>query len=293
MSTQEKKSTIESVRTAEGFLPEYSDFYFERKKQPSFFKYILSYLFIIFLICLIDIDYNNKKSPGFLTIIGIAVLLYQLFIKKHIIDHKKLYGAKLEYHGIVKVSAYGEQPPVSYQEIEQAVAAGDFRYEDTGLRIGSGTQKLLFHYEIGDSIAQKHVEECYALLQKHLNIKLPPFEKKGLDLLDRKYFYEKKCKTHTISLICALIIFFIYYSASVRHISNMYFLASLFCPWECFSLYCLSKNGKLAVRNRMLLQKAFQDYPQVRFGWQYAGYAHFLITALLLILGNYFIISFF
>lgn len=298
MSSEEKKlskskqraAAIEALRTADGFLPQYSDFYFEKKKQLSTWKFVLGYVFIIIIFNVLLDDFENQIWGVLLRII-IALLIYFFGIKKPIMYRRQKCGVRLEEYNFIKETFFGEKPPVSYTEIEQAVSSGDIRYGKTGLRIGRGAGKLVFHYEIGDSKAQKHMEECYALLQKHLTTKLPPFEKKGLDLLDKRYFYEKSRRTHILSLLGALPAFFLFYRAMPSSLAGALYLAMMFGIWECISLYCLGKSGKLFERNHVYLKKEFADYPDAKFGWRYTGYAYFIITAIIVICLNYFIIT--
>ena len=289
----QKAAAIEALRTEDGFLPQYSDFYFEKKKQFSIgynIKYILGYLLVILFFNGIVQDFGSRFWSVYLCII-ISLVTYYI-IKKAVINRQMKCGTRLEEYNFIKTGFFGEKPPISYSVIEQAVSAGDIHYGKTGLRIGHGAGKLVFHYEIGDSKAQKHMEECHTILQHHLTSKLPPFEKKGLDLLDRKYFYEKSRRTHTISLLCALLGFLIFYSAGIPQTEGLFIIAMIFCIWECLSIYYLGKSGKLSERNHVCLQKEFADYPNAKFGWKYTGYTYFIVVSVIVICVNYWIITY-
>ena len=288
----QRAAAIEAIRTADGFLPKYSDFYYEKKKQPPALKFVIGYVIVSISLNTI---LNNFNTQIFKVLFGIvwALVLYHFLIKMPIRNRRKKCGTRFDEHGIVKVAFFGEKEPIPYLETEQAVISGDIHYEDTGLRIGHGSKKLIFHYEIGDSKAQKHIEECYALLQKHLTVKLPPFDKNALDLLDRKYFYEKSRRNNTISLIIALILFLIFYASGAQYTSGKLLLAAFFCPWECIALFGLCKSARLSERNHMLLKKAFEEHPRAKYGWRFAGYIHFGIAAVFAMIANYLIIYIF
>lgn len=287
---KQKAAAIEALRTADGFLPQYSDFYFEKKKQVSIRKFVVGYVFVIIFFNLILHDFDSQIWGVFLQII-IILLFYYFGIKKPVMNRRKKCGARLEEYNIVKTTFFGEKPPISYSCIEHAVSSGDFHYGKTGLRIGHGAEKLVFHYEIGDSKAQKHMEECHAMLQRHLTSTLPPFEKKGLDLLDRKYFYEKSLRNQILSLLGALLAFLIFYVVMPSSTEGTVFMGMVFGIWQCLSLYYLGKSGKLLERNHAYLLKEFADCPNAGFGRQYTGYAYFIITAIILICANYLIIT--
>ena len=288
----QKAAAIEAIRTADGFLPKYSDFYYEKKKQPQTMKFVFGYVFVILFFNTILDNFDDQIFKVLFCIICILIL-YHYLIKLPIRNRQKKCGTRFEEQGIVRVGFFGEKEPIPYFETEQAVTSGDIHYEDTGLRIGRGSKKLIFHYEIGDSKAQKHVEECYALLQKHLSVKLPPFDKKALDLLDRKYFYEKSRRNYTISLILALLFFLIFYAPGVQTTSGKLFLAIMFCPWESISLFGLCKSARLSERNHMLLKKAFEEHPRAKYGRSFSGFIYFGIASIVTMVANYFIISIF
>lgn len=297
MSTEAKQKTkaekraaaLKALRVADGFLPKYSDFYFEKKKNIHPWKYVFGYVLVI----LFSDSLLDNFDDCFLTIMLcyiIALFLYHNLITVPVRNRRQKCGARLEEYGIVKTTFFGEKAPIPYSRIEQAVSSGDICYGSTGLRIGHGSGKLVFHYEIGDSKAQTHMEECHALLQKHLTSKLPPFEKKGLDLLDRKYFYKKAQRNQTFSLLGAFLFFCSMYCTGMRTISGSFFLACIFGPWECSSLYSICKSGKLAERNHVFLKKEFADYPAAGFGWHYAGYAYAVLAAIVLTVANFLIL---
>ncbi len=281
MSTEPKKESerkkhqaaIEQRRMEEGFLPQYSDFYFEKKQRARS-------TWLAIWLCLIS----------FIPVPAILFLLYYAFVQKFIMERQKMRGIRFEESGIVKLTAYGEKTVVPYSWIEQSVTANRICYKKTGMQIGTGIEKLVFHYEIGDSTAQRHIEDCYAFLQKHLSVKLPPFEKKCFGLLDRKYFYEKSRKNQILSLICAVILFRLLLGTLLANKACCIFFSSAFALWECYSLYLLCKSGKLLACNQVKLMKIFQEYPNAKFGWRYTGYVYFVVTAIVLISINGFII---
>lgn len=296
-TTKEKKSEKERLkekialrRTENGFLPTYSDFYFEKKKHNGeIWISVLIYLALItFVPAMIDGFENNP-----LTILGcfiVAILLYYIFFRNHFLNKKKLCGSRLTKEGIIKCTAFRQKPPVSYLYIEEAVATGNYEYDDTGLRIGKGDGELVFHYEIGDTEATKHVEECYQLLQQHMQQKLPPLNKKLLGLLDHKYYYEKMRKNQFSRLLGGTLLFLILYLSTVSSLAGAVILGVLISLWDCRSIYLLCQSAKLYAVNQAAIQLALKDFPQAKTGWKYTGYIYYIVGTVLVVLANFWII---
>lgn len=283
--------TPEQIRAESGFLPKYSDFYFEKKKnQNNVWKYVLCYAALIIL--LPALAKHNGIHPGTVLVCAVVLLILVCLVPHTFFKNRKLLGAKLTDEGIVRITAFGTKPPIPYSHIEQTVAAGDFRYKDAGLQIGHGSEKLVFHYEIGNSTAQKHIEDCHRLLQTHMQRTLPPFEKKGLDLLDRRYFYKKSRRNQVISLLGATAFFLLFYVLAERSMASLLLTGIIFGGWECLSIISLGKNAKLDARNQTMLKHNFKDCPHAAFGWNYTGYLVYILALVLLLPFNAFIILF-
>lgn len=283
----EKETAIERARNAKNFLPLYSNYYFE-KKNLSGRKWLLIAVYVMIMFGIISYASEFQSSViTFFLILSVLVVLYQMLAAGWIKNRKKLLGTWLQPDGAVKQNLFGIERKISYYDLEQEIAGGHMRYGDTGIRVGKGRNRLVFHYEIGDSSAQKHVEECYRELQRYIKVKLLPYEKKGLELLDKKFYYERNRRNHTISLCIALLVFFAYAAgSSLKIMEEAVFPTLLLMPWECFSLYILSRNAALSRDNHEKLQELLDTYPGVNLKGKYAGWVRYILMTVLVIAGN-------
>lgn len=295
MIKSEKEQTIEKARNAENFLPLYADYYFEKKKRSgSMWLTVSIYACIMFGMLSFASEFKFNLAVVLL-IFFVLVVLYQIFLAKHLMNWQKMLGAKLQPDGAIKQNMFGMKRKISYYDLQQDISDGYMCYGDTAIQVGKGKNKLSFHYEIGDSIAQKHVNACYRELQKYLTVKLLPFKKSGLELLDKKYYYDKSRKRQTISLCIALLLFFAYVAGGGLKTTEDAIFSTLFLvPWECFSLYVLSKNAPLTKENHEKLQEFLNAYPDVKLKGnlkgKYSGWIRFILMAVLVIACNSFII---
>lgn len=284
----DKERTIEQARREEYFLPKYSDYYFEKQKAVSLWS-LLGYVYVSIIFLLIIAE-SNDLSASFvwicLAIIGVGVL-YLCVLKKYINQRKMLYGAQIMPEGIVVKGAWGYEHRISYYDLQQEIAQGHMKYADTGIELGKGKNKLTFHYEIGDSAAQKHVKKCYAQLQKYIIEKLIPYEKQGLELLDKRYFYAKSRRRYLILLGVASFIFFVFVRAGVIvTILGAVIYSPMIGGLEYFGLFRLSKNAVLTMQNYDKMQQMLEEHPKMQFRGKYVGWIGFLVAAVLVLLWN-------
>lgn len=290
-----KEQAIEQARNAENFLPLYSDRYFAKKKQTgSMWLTVSIYVGILFGMLSFASKFQFTLAVVLL-ILSVVVALYQIFFARYIMDWRKMPGTKLQPDGAIKQSMFGMERKISYSDLQQDISDGHMCYGDTAIQVGKGKNKLFFHYEIGDSVAQKHINTCYRELQKYLTVKLLPFEKSGLELLDKKYYYDKSRKRQTLSLCIASLFFYAYVAGGgLKTIEDVIFPTLLLMPWECFSLYVLSKNAFLTKANHEKLQKFLNTCPDVKrkgnLKGKYSGWVRFILMAMLVIAGNSFMI---
>lgn len=282
-----REKAFDERRKADYFLPWYSDFYFEKKNSEAkiqiiFFIYLAPASGMISLIS----DMKNIVLNG-LFLFSIVALIYLLKIRPRILDSRKTCGTFFYKNTAVRIDINNNEIPIPYSLLELEISEGHIQYGETGLEIGSGENKLVFHYEIGDAEAQAHVEQCYDELQRHLNVPLLPYEKNGLDLLDRRYFYEKSRRNQTISLFCALFLFLCFYKIKgISTMTEIMFLGIIFGLWECISIYMLFKNALLTQQNYDAFRHRFRDYPDARFGRRNAGLVCFITVTALTVLFN-------
>lgn len=282
-----RKEIIEKKRREEGFLPEYSDFYFEKKRQTRRIWLMCLVYFTFILMFWVCGEKFQNVSVNTTTLCCFGGIIYFGWLQRGILNQKKVSGIQLNPNMAVKTNIYGRRTEISYSSIDHVITHGELCYDDTGLKIGYGSRQLCFHYEIGDAKAQKHIKECYEILQSHLSVKLPPFEKKCLDLLDRKYFYEKSRKKHTLSLLAAIMLSLIRINLMGIETAKGAVCFGIICGiWENWSLYQLFKGAVLSAKNYDALKSIYGNYPNARYGRRNTGYIWFVVDVALIILIN-------
>ena len=174
-----KDTEIEELRLKEHFLPLYSDYYFEKKRgKRDGVLSICVVAFILFLLINVFTKFENT-FPIVCFIIVLFVIFYNTVFFDKIMKKKKMLGFFLRPDGVTGNDYFGRSKRISYIDLRQDILNGHMKYEETGITVGNGRNKMVFHYEIGDSKAQKHVQECYEELERYIQIKLRPYEKKG------------------------------------------------------------------------------------------------------------------
>ena len=281
-----KKSKEPDIRKTPGFLPKYSDYYFEKKKQ-SRMGWIFATFYPSFLTFCADID-THFEYFWMHVVCGVFGVLFVLVlvIEPLVLKGRKKLGIYLQPTQALRVGLWGKESPVYYSEMDAAVSSGRVSFEDTGIQIGQGPNKMVFHYEIGDSEAQKHVEECYGMLQSHIRAKLPRYEKKALDLLDRRFFYERSRKRCVLSLFLAVLSFWLFSLPGVNTLEYAIVLCAIFGIWDCVSLKTLFQSAVFSHRTTKALHEIYADYPHGHLGWDKSGYLWFGVMAVFTVLCN-------
>ena len=296
-SAENKAKRIEEERRAEGFLPQYSDYYFESKSESgvsvSIFVLMLSGFFGGLAS---EFDFENGFL-NFLFFICIAQFVVFVLLAIFCDDLKKVKGYYLEPDGIRTDLYFRPFGTISYETVNEAVKNGRIYYRTEGLVIGTGADKLTFHYEIGDSKAQKHIQDTYALLQTHIYEKLPPFDARIFDLLDRRYFYKKSLRKRMLVLVIALFVFVgllaampIRFSGSSSIIITSVIETVGVIGFELVCLFEIYRFAKLYAKNLEALREKCIEYQNIRFGRKYSGYVLVLAALFLVILVNLFVI---
>lgn len=258
------------------FLPKYSKLYFEKKKNASgVFGMTLLYSGLIYGAIAWGYLTNGGYSvmSRWLVIFAIVIFgIYLICVCSNTEKKREKYGMNLSYEGVQRITGHGMEETISYQVYEEAVKAGQYHYDKTGLVIGKGKNKLVFHYEIGNAKAQENIRECYKVLQEHMQVELPPFETKGLGLLDKRYFYKKSLRNQTLSLLCATLLLLVV-ANNVTEAVGMGVV--IVCPWEYISLYILFKDAVMLSKNHAAIKEAFAKCENMRMGSRYDGYLYF------------------
>lgn len=281
------QTAIEEQRGKKGFLPEYSNFYFEKKQRGKNAWIIgLAYLVLIFSIWACAEKFQ-KVSVNIMVLCCVGGIIYFGWIQKKRFNKKKVSGIYFNSNAAVRTDSRGRQMEIPYSLIEHVIVNGELCYDDTGLKIGYGCRQLCFHYEIGYAKAQKHIKECYDILQSHLSVKLPPFGKNCMGLFDRKYFYEKSRKNHTLSLAAAILVsFLMMVSDEVMTVKGAWCLGLICGIWESYSLYQLFKGALFSAKNHDALKEMYGKYPNAKYGYRNTGYIWFAVDVVLVLLFN-------
>ena len=289
----DKRKRIEDHRRRPGFLPQYSDFYFEKKEENGLSLSILILMFSGFFLGLAqDLDYENT-FVNFLLFLCIAQFVLKLLLLVLDEQVKKLNGFYLEKAQIQTDLFFRPYGSIPYDHIREAFQNDKIYYKTEGLVIGRKPEQLTFHYEIGDSVAQKHVQDCYELLQSRLAIPLPPLRTKTFDLLDRRYYYRQCMKKYCLSLFVAFIALCIMhllypFSLDGSFTSGLFFgiRITILTIWDLFAIYRFYQSAVFYEKTLAALKTEFHSFPNVRFGHAYAGYVFFYLSVFLFILAS-------
>ena len=283
-----EKAFLEEQRRVGNFLPKYSDYYFEKKiRAYKICAVFFGYLALILTVCILFGAYTvaGVFAWDVLFIIG---LIYCLKGNQIVNNYRKKVGYLIQPDMIVRVKNFNQPVgDISYEELDHEIKEGAIHYGNTALRLGRGRNKITFSYEIGYAAAKTQVKKCHKELQKHLPSKLPPFENKGLGLLDRRYCYKKGMKNQVISLLLAMLFSrWIVCPKETVSYAGLAIMMLIYGIWEYFSIYFLYKNAVLYQKNQKSLRLMFEEYPMLKFGNEYMGYAIFGFMAAALLLCN-------
>ncbi|MBS4899979.1 MAG: hypothetical protein KHZ87_04350 [Clostridiales bacterium] len=285
MSVKEKKE--DEIRKKAGFVPEYSDFYFKRK-NGSMLWYAIFSLFALFVLniilrglLLISSDFFDMFILFIFVIIGWGV--YH-FIKKAVMKSRKHKGTFLEDTGTVRKLSGRREIRIPYIEWKQAFQTGNFRSNKECYEFNCKGEILRFYYEVGDSKAQKHIQECYKTFGEKIGEELPPLTSAEIGLFDRKYFYKKKYRS--IFLTWAVIYgiaFAILASDEKARLIGGIILGLI----NGVIFYNILATSQLYYKNASKLNTAFKKYNKGYIAFKWGGWIVGVIAIVLMYLANY------
>lgn len=232
----------------------------------------------------------QKPIVYILELVQILLLVYYRIYDAVIIKIKKKRKMRIDPDGIWIESFFGSAKTIRYEQIEEAVREGRMYLGRTGMVLAVQKTKICFPYEIGKPSAQQDVDDFYDRLQEHLTVQLPPYDHRGLELLDKRYCYARDRKTYT-----AVILFFVFLTVFLMAMEGgltfTVFYSLFIGALECFLLYRLAVVTKLSFRNEIKIGKYYQNFPVAVHTCKWRGLIWFAIVAVLMPLLNYVIIN--
>ncbi len=295
-----KAQEIAKLRKERGFLPQYSEYHFNKKEHEGLTLSILLLMLTGFFWGLAsDFDYEIT-IVNILAVFCVVQFPVYLFISMLNSRVKKRKGFYIEPNEIRTDLLYRPYGNISYDDLRSDIQNGHLYYQTEGLALGSKKNRLVFHYEIGDSTAQAHIQACYALLQEYLHLQLPPLTKNTFLLLDKRYYYRNFAGKCLISLglsVVALYTLNLLYPFVLdgSGLSAFLFFSRVLALgfWGFFTLYkfyhCAAFYDKALTR----LKKEYASYDNISLGHPKALYVLFYGSAILYALANYYVISIF
>lgn len=261
------------------FLPYYSERYFKKRKNKSEGKWVFALIAGSMIIPLATVVHEKPDQISAYLILAciIAATAYFLSFSKFITKRKEEKGFWLKEDGIVQTGMF-KRNFISYAEYDEAVRNGQYFYETEGLRIGKGSRKLVFFYEIGNKSAQEDILACYEELQRHMVQPLPALPAKDLDLFDRKYFYEKNRRAYVLLLALAFFVFLIVTRTQTFNYGTLLLVGGGFCLWETYCYAGIFENAVFSARNYEALKKSFPNQMHAIKGRAIDGYVWFLVV---------------
>lgn len=207
-SSQEetKKSETEIRRDEEGFLPKYSDRYFARiPKRRAIAGFVCGFIGIEAFLAAQE-RYFYSTGWNIVTFLCIAVVFYVIWPCRYVIKRKKMIGSWVRSTGIEQENFFGGTRMIPYAFYDEMLQRQKYYYKATCFQVGTGRNKLCFPYEIGNRRAKDHVQDVHKRLRPYLKEKLPVYYS-CCGLLDRKYFYRKNRRLHSIILWIVMFLF--------------------------------------------------------------------------------------
>lgn len=293
-----KEQEIKQLRMERGFLPQYSEYHFNKNEHEGLTLSILLLMFSGFFIGIAsDFDYEIAII-NILAVFFVVQFPAYLFVSMLNSRVKKRKGFYIEPAEIRTDLLFKPLGTISYDDLRSDIQNGNLFYQTAGLALGSKENRMVFHYEIGNYEAQAHVQACYALLQEHLHLQLPPLTKTTFLLLDKRYYYRNlagKCLFSLTLSVAALYTLNLLYpfvldgSGTSGFLFFSRILALAF--WGCFTLYKLYHCASFYDKTITRLKKEYEAYDNINPGHPKALYLLFYGAAILYVLANYFVIS--
>ena len=293
-----KDQEIDKLRKERGFLPQYSDYHFNKKENDGLgLSITLLLLAGLFWGLADDFDYEIVIF-NILAVFCVVQFPVYLFFSTFYSRVKKKKGYLISPNEIRTDLLFRPLGSISYDDLRSDIQNGYLYYQTKGLALGSKKNRLVFHYEIGDNISQAHIQACYALFQEYLHLQLPPLTKKTFLLLDKRYYYRNFAGKCLISLILSVIALFtmhlIYpftFDGSGTSIVLFIIRTLVLVFWSGYTLYKFYHCAAFYDKALTKLKKEFADYTNKSLGHPKALYILFYVSAFIYALANYWVIT--
>lgn len=247
MSKESKDNIIEIEREEEGFLPYYSEAYYERISYWNV-NMLGGGLLPVVLIAVSAIKATDNPLFGLLfAIVPIQIILCVL--EKPLTRKSRLYGYHFTENELIK-EVRGKKTTYSYRDIASAIEQKKVCICEDEFRVPLPKRGYIaFPYEIGNTKHQRQVIKCYKRLSELVHCKMPEMRKKDLELLDRAYFYNRSFKRCMTTLIILQISIFVF--NCVVHSGNaFYFVNAIFFIVQMIAMFRMLKSTVLGNQNK-------------------------------------------
>ena len=268
----------DEIRKAKDFLPEYSDFYFEKRKGSLFVYIVLLAIaggIIGFMTSAIVHDSRLVLKTELYIFLGLVIFG---ILRKVSTFGKYKKGTILGENETIRKTYNNKEIKVPYSEWKESFKKGNYRFNRESYEFRCRGEILRFHFEVGDSKAQKHIGECYKKFEEKIGEKLPKLTSAEIGLFDRKYFYTKKYRNTCISLG---IVFGIGMAILAGGENIRIPVAIIYGLVNTGLFVSLLSNSKLYYKNAVKLNIAFKEFNKGNVSFKWGG---FIATGIIIFL---------
>lgn len=289
---REKEKTLEEIekyRCESGFLPYYSDTFFESSRSYRNTTAILGIYLSIYLMIYLLV---SEKKTAFIcySIFILLVLLCLTFVA----DMEKKIG-KYGYHLLedrIVLRKWGMEREISYNDIRTKLQERKVKVTEKKLVVPTNKGNIAFSYEVGNAKQQKHVMACYEMLRTKVVGNMPAINMKNLDIFDKAYFYNKSYRKCMIVLLVVQIgVFFWSFGDTTNHF--FYVFNGLTALIQYITIYRLFRSVRCSVKNwkkmKTILGEAI-DAGTCKIAIRSHGFIEFYVIAVVVIILNYLLI---
>ena len=225
------------------------------------------------------------------SILGPKIYIYIFFVlvifgivRKISTFGKKKKGTLLGEEGTIRKTYNNREIKVPYSEWKEAFKRGNYRFNKESYEFRCGGEVLRFHFEVGDSKAQQHIQECYKKFEEKIGEKLPKLTSAEIGLFDRKYFYTKKYRNTCI--YCGIV--FGIGTALLAGGENIRIpVAIIYGLVNAGLFFSLLANAKLYYKNAVKLNTAFKEFNKGDVAFKWGGWIATGIIIFLQYLANW------
>ncbi|NLG04114.1 MAG: hypothetical protein GX567_09850 [Clostridia bacterium] len=286
MKTEAKERLLEEQRLQNGFLPYFSDAFFERFFRRKLIKIFWIMLFLFYAIPVAAKIIGWRSAAWLFTIY--PILIVNLLLLTPISFYLKRFGYTFQPHGLVR-NAWGTEKTFLYSDLSKAVQEKKVIMKTKGYLVPTGKGHILFPYEVGNARQQKHIFNCYRLLTEKLDCPMPKINKEIVGKLDQAYFYRRSFRRCKVVLF--LLPFFILKLNSMGNTGISFYLTNgIMCFVQCFSIFRMFQSLIFGKRNEELLKEKLKSQEGVVLKFRFHALWDFILTVLIVLALNYFIL---